>query len=276
MRRQLLTGVVLGALVLAACGDDDSVTTGTTQTDPSTVPDADADIALPTSVDAIVAELSIVGLFPVQPPYLLPAPTVTVYADGRVVVPGAQTMQYPGPLVGPLVQRRLDEVDVRNLMASAAEAGLLAEPPSYVEVPLAPDAPRTTLVLTTADGSWTHVADALGVGAGETGARKALYDFVTEVQELVGVDGETYTPERLAIQAVPADQAPPVDAGLEQPPVAWPESGPDLSTASTCIVVDDPATVRVLLDATSITPFTQGDATWRLAATPVLPGQSGC
>ncbi len=272
MNRQLLAGIVAGALVLAACGDDDV----TTDTSPTTLPGGVADTSVPTAPDAIVAELSVIGLFPVQPPYLVPAPTITVYADGRVVLPGAHTLEYPGPLVGPLVERRIDEADVRSLMASAAEAGLLAEPPSYIERVPTPDAPRTTLVLTTADGSWTHTADALGVGADENGARQVLLDFVAELQALGGVDGEIYTPDRLAIQAVPADQAPPVEAGVEQPSVAWPESGPDLATAADCLVVGDPASVRLLLDATSITPFSQGDTTWRLAATPVLPGQAGC
>ena len=280
MKRLLLAGLVTGALVLGGCGDDDAVTVEPASTepgtDPTSVPGADTDIALPTGADAIVAELSIVGLFPVQRPYVLPAPTVAVYADGRVMLPGAHTMEYPGPLVGPLVERRVEVVDVRDLLTRAAEDGLLAEPPSYAERLPTPDAPRTTLVLTTAEGSWTHTADALGLGAEEAGARKALFDFVTEVQALSAVDGDSYTPERLAIQAVPADQAPPVEAGLEQPPVAWPESGPDVATAADCLVVDDPATVAALLDATAITPFTQGDTTWRLAATPVLPGQAGC
>ena len=52
MKRQLLAGIVAGALVLAACGDDDSVTTETSPTDPGD--GTGTDIALPTAEDAIV------------------------------------------------------------------------------------------------------------------------------------------------------------------------------------------------------------------------------
>ena len=58
-------------------------------------------------------------------------PSVTIYGDGRVITPGATTMLFPGPLVGPLFQQTMSEDGIQQVLAAAAAAGLLAEPPSY-------------------------------------------------------------------------------------------------------------------------------------------------
>ncbi len=52
-------------------------------------------------------------------------PSFTLYGDGRAIVQGPITMEYPGPALPNLRQVRLTEAGVQAVLAAAQSAGLL-------------------------------------------------------------------------------------------------------------------------------------------------------
>ncbi|GGC02269.1 hypothetical protein GCM10010972_14010 [Cellulomonas carbonis] len=150
-------------------------------------------------------------------------PELTVYDDGRAVVQGPMIEIYPQPLLPNLQLHELSADDVDALVEQAREAGLLAEAPDYGMPPIA-DAGATTLVLTVDGESYTHTAEALGLGE-EVGdaldeqqvvARQALAGFIADANDLVASSGEpTELPlETFAVMAWPAE-VPVLDPSLE-------------------------------------------------------------
>lgn len=298
-RRRLLAGLVatpvLAALV-AACGDatvdpvssdpgtsDPGTSDGSTPTVPTTEPGA---IAYPTDAQAAVLRIASEGGYvPVEFAFVN-QPTLLISGDGRAFTPGAVPAIYPGPLVAPMGVRTISEAGIQTLLGLAREAGLLAPPPDYtVELNIA-DAPDTVVTITTADGSWEHRAYALTVGDGPeaTPARQALADFVraaTDLPTTVGA-GELgpeslFEPTEYRVRATATDEG--KLGGLDPAPtfVDWPaSSGFDLATAAECARVAADQVGSVFADATQLTYFRQGGATYGLAVAPVLPGASSC
>ena len=66
---------------------------------------------------------------------------------------GVTTLEYPGPLLRPVVRRTLDEAGIQPLLALADEHGLLAEPPEYPRTITSPTPPTPT----SHHGRWHHV-----------------------------------------------------------------------------------------------------------------------
>ena len=227
-------------------------------------------------------------------------PQVVVYADGRVVMPGAQIEIYPGPLMPALQVRTLTPDALARLVQLARDKGLLRD--AHYDFAGIADA-TTTVLAVDIDGRRSTVSAYALMEAGADGSdwadamddatkagRAALREFI---DALTGVpeSGYTgpwagYTPTALRIHASPAGPRPDdvVPAG---DPVAWPLA--DLGAAGTpvgdgllgfrCQVVsgDDLATVRpVLDDANQLTLFRSGGGEWSLIVRPLLPGETGC
>lgn len=51
-------------------------------------------------------------------------PTFALYGDGRVVVQGMQTLEFPGPALPPLLERRLTEEGIQAVLAAVQETNL--------------------------------------------------------------------------------------------------------------------------------------------------------
>ena len=205
------------------------------------------------------------GLFPVTPPFLGEGPQLALYADGTVLAPSRADAAV-APQVWPYLVGHVDADEVQRLLDEAASAGLLAEPPYYGFPIGMSDPPRTTLVLTTADGTFTHVADGLA-GTTDDPARLALQGFTGKLAslELESVSPtDYYEPTRIGIVAAPVDTANLV--------VDWPDDGVDLDAATACTVIDDPATIALLQSSTRGTGFRQDGTTYALAARVILPG----
>jgi len=77
--------------------------------------------------DAVVLRVSYSGGF-VGPGFdLLNHPTFSLLGDGRVIVPGAQDLLFPGPALPAMNVRRLTESGIQAVLAELEETGLFTE-----------------------------------------------------------------------------------------------------------------------------------------------------
>lgn len=128
--------VVLLAIALAACaasgGSPPASAEPSTEESPgasSSPPPPSAgtggDIDHPTGSEAVIAITQAGGMLPVHMQAATP-PVFVLTGDGRVVVQGMQTLEFPGPMLPPLQERRLTEEGVQTILASLEETGLFA------------------------------------------------------------------------------------------------------------------------------------------------------
>jgi hypothetical protein len=296
-RRSLLVSfLAIPALggVLAACGGNgDSASSTPDDTTPDTSTPVTG-IEHPTEATAAVIRLGYVGGM-LPPDYAFAQlPTVLVAGDGTVYTPGVMTMQYPGPLVLPVMSRTITEAGIQILLAKADSLGLLTSPsPDYTpsgDIMIA-DAPNTEVVLSAKGSSFSHSAYALGMmtpsGDGtkdNTPARQALLDFSLALQDLtttvgaenLGTEGP-FTPAAYRIRARAAEQSE-LDAIMPTPTVVeWPAStGVKLADATNCATLTAEQAGTVLADAKQDTYFKDGDSLYFVAAAVLLPGDPAC
>ncbi len=196
-------------------------------------------------------------------------PDLLLLGDGTVLTPapGAGGGQFV-----PMLQGRLEEDDVQQLLAAADGAGLLGKPQSYDpagDITIA-DAP-TTSVSVTADGETHDVsAYALGIGApeGDTPERERLADFVALAQT-AAADAAT---EPADVDQVRVQVTPHVGQGTI---VDWPVADLDLATLGECAVLEGEAAdqvAAVLGGLDGPTWFSQDGRPWQVIGSLVLPG----
>jgi hypothetical protein len=247
----------------------------------------------------LVLRISYEGGF-VPPEFTLKnLPFLNVYADGRVIVEGAQIEIYPQPATVGLFQRTLSERGLSELRKAAVEAGLTGPDRRY-DYPLVADASDTVFVYVDEDGERHEIrVYAMGMGEGlkEPGsdipaedqqARERLAEFqskVTDLDNWLGdeVGPETgYEPHALRVFAKAYEG----DPELPQESVEWPL---DTSLATfgeaygtfgyRCGTVDGDAKSKLqaeLRNANTLTPWTDAGAEFTLVVRPLLPDESGC
>lgn len=127
----MLPGVIAVLLVLPACA-----ATGASSADPAapesgqpSTPPTDSGgnggIEHPAGSDAVLVVGSAGGMLPVQF-QATQVPMFVLTGDGRVIVQGAQTLEYPGPALPPLMERRLSEDGVQTILGSLEDTNLFA------------------------------------------------------------------------------------------------------------------------------------------------------
>jgi hypothetical protein len=277
MRPRLTPVLLLVLLAAAACGDDDEpVTSGGGR---------------PTGGDEVVIRVEQLGGFVTPEMLFARTPSVTVYGDGTVLVPGAHIEIYPGPAYVPLQRGTLSGRDVDDLLALAEELELRGEPVDAGTPPVA-DAPATRITIDDGDRVTVHEAEALGFHEGvdaltddQLDARERLERFVDEVSGRATEVADTeHVPDTFVLRAEEAD--PSAVAGDDGPAdepgprvTPWPVADVDLSAARTCLEAEGEQAEEVrsvMTDADQLTFFTQDDRTWRVAVRPVLPDEDGC
>jgi hypothetical protein len=262
-------------LVAAACGDD-----GTTATADAPEPPA----------DGLVIQVARAGGFVTPEMTFANLPSVSVYADGRVLAPGATIMIYPGPALVPLQETTISDAEVARLLELADELGLTGEPLDYGQPPVA-DAPDTIVTITTVSGSTEQRATALAevdpadasLSDDQREARRRLQELVEAVegQASDGSPASAYEPDAYVARATAEE--PQVDQGAEEPQprfVEWPVDLLEPAQIGDCTMfaADAADALEALFrDADQLTYFTDADgATWRVTVRPVLPHESGC
>lgn len=272
--------LVAVAALLAGCGSsdrDDAVPPASSAPDTTNAPEGDT-VPLPDPTTPVV-QIRTQAMFAITPPFL-PTEWTTISADGTVLLPfrGNAAAQ---PQVWPFEIGHVDTSRVEALLAQADAAGLLVDPAGTSTVPPTSivDAPRTTIIITTADRRVVHVADALGTADETDPYRAALQAFSGAVAQAVqdgaaehATDGTFYEPEALDIVAVEVTADDPGQGTREV--VAWTPDAVDLSTATSCTTVTDPDTVSFLVGRLAGAMFQQGDRLYRVASRVHPPGTS--
>jgi hypothetical protein len=291
MRPHRTVAAALLFLTLAACGDDDS---------DAADPPADDDSDTPTVVDGepggaeggLFVEIAFTGGL-VPPDFdFRNVPSVVVYEDGTVLVPGATTAQFPGPPVLPLFTGTIEPDVLDELLASAADAGMVSGVPGvgeFADIPIADAAATRVTVVVDGDERVVEayaLAEAGGSDLGQTGlseeeiaARAALARFVTDVTDAATVAAdEPFVPDRYRVRARPPIDPADFDPSVQPNVVDWPSTiDPPPEGACTAITGDAvDAFVAALEQATELTQWTAGDRTFSLVVRPVLPHEPDC
>jgi hypothetical protein len=247
--------------------------------------------SVPAAADGLVLRVDHTGGF-VTPSMLAGRlPTVSVYADGRVLSEGPVPAVHPGPAlpnlqVGQIEAGAVQELVDRALAAGVAESGDLGMPPVA-------DAPSTRFTVITADDTYVREVYALwesggtsdsGLTADQEAARAKLSDLLATLTDgsATATDTTSYEPDALA--AVVWPWIDPQD-GLTQPEQPWPGPGlpgePMGGPADVSCVVATGEDAQALLDATrsanAATPWVTVDgARWSVLFRPLLPDETGC
>ena len=286
MRRATVRALVLiGLLLLAGCGSSTGGSGGGSS-DTTT-------FAYPRGANDLVLSIASGGGLLAPQATFSQLPMVTVTGDGRVITTGPQIAVYPAPAMPNLRQQVLAPAGVQAVLNAAQDAGLLVPVTSFGRPPVA-DAPTTTFTVVVGAGRFVSEVYALGMESGGTTEdlsnddlrhRQQLIDFERKMTDLsawlgteVGPD-TTYTVTKLAalVREVPADWTDP--SGVRPNTLDWPLG--DLATAKDTgagkvVVIEggDLDTLRPLLSqATQITLWRSGGATYQLTLRPVLPGE---
>lgn len=287
MRPTAAAALLAPALLLFACADDEEA--------------VDAGSGEPAAVrgqaggggSPLFVEIAYVGGFvPFGYDFRRP-PAVVVYDDGAVFTVGAVPEIFPGPAVVPVSRGQVDTDALDDLLAAAAEAGMVDGEPDVGEmgdIPVADAA--STRVTVVVDGDVrvveAYALDLAGMGAdvGQTGltdaqveARERVARFVETASELALAADADYVPERYRVLAtVPAD-AGAVDPGGPRPTEqAWPAGVPEPGENTCTAVVGDAAVAlgSALRDADELTVWRLGDRAFAAYVRPVLSHEPDC
>jgi hypothetical protein len=229
---------------------------------------------------------------------LATVPTVSVYADGRILTPGAVDAIYPGPLLPPVSIKDVGPAGAEAIVAAIRAAGLDKE--SAGGGIGNPDA-AATVIAVSIDGTTITSRFRFGGGPGGPGipgaatpdpAVKAADDFVarlTDPEETWGVaNPATSVLVPTAYRMFVAPGAPDGDGSTTAPSVAWPLSVsldafgapavPDRGIAGlrqgAVFGADATALGPVLAAANQLTAFSSGGKLYTLYVRPLLPDEA--
>ena len=276
------------ALALAACGELEDGGSGGSG--------GGGEIDHPTGANELVLRWEYSGGFVAYEYLLKRLPSWSLYGDGRLILEGPMIEIYPSPALPNLLVTRLSEDGVQAILQAAEAAGLMDGDTTY-GYPCVTDAADT--VFTTNAGGSTSVVSAYALGDAMGGscpnvddvARQELFDFQMKIGDLasflpegsIGAE-EPYVYDEVRIYAVTYQGQP----DLPQQPVTWP-----LATAlgafgdqaqgglqdARCGVVsgaDLDVLTPLMQGANELTPWTSGDAEYRLILRPLLPDEHSC
>jgi hypothetical protein len=250
-------------------------------------------------VAQLILQVTSEGGFIMPSANLNSVPAVSVYADGRILVPGPTPAIYPGPLVPPIIVRDLGPAGAAAIVAAIRAAGLDHEGPGGG----IPGDTGVTIFTVNLDGKPVVTRFALGGGPGGPGgpgapggngedpALAAALDLLTKLSDPTETWGQPasqetpYLPTGYRIFVAPG--APIADASVRQVPMAWPLT-PGLDAFGAPAVPDrgipglrlgvalgaDAAVLAPVFNAaTSVTPFTSDGQSYTLYVRPLLPDE---
>lgn len=274
-RRQVLA-LQLTAALLGACGASSSSQAPT----PVPTPPEGAAFLLRAETEQAVPPLARFG----------ERPALVITLDGRVLTSGAVPAIFPGPLVGPIVQRQLTQAGWTRIVEGARTSGLLTDGPPIGDLAQG----ETVLLLQIVADGRLHVVTGSNRAAGclsdpcqgPPGTLAAFQGYVGRLMDLtwlatdVGAEAP-YLPVGYGVVVGPV----PDDQGLAKPPIDWPFGegfdafGEPFADGSGfrcgAVTGDDAATLRAALEeATQTTPWRdpRDGSLHGLTVRPLLPG----
>jgi hypothetical protein len=285
----VLVTLVAGACTAAGAGPSPS---------PSASP-SPSGIVYPTGAADLVVRLRYVGGFAPPAAHLNSLAVVSVYGDGTVIVPGPQDAIYPGQSLPNLQRATITPAGMQVLLEAARAAGLLG-PDAHYDLGGIMDASTAEFTVNAEGRIHTVSAYALMEGGGspegtnpaEAEARAKLALFQGQLgglEALLDTEIGPWSPfQAEALQLLVSAGAPDDGQGLVQQPIAWPLASPLVDFGSTlpalmpgqrCGVVSgsDADTLLPLLEtANTLTPWTDGGASFGIIVRPLLPAEVGC
>ncbi len=236
LRRLPRLSLLLTAALLAACGTSTgpSPTPAPSQGQPSASP-GDSPSAAPEAPQLLLRVTS-EGGFIGPAANLASLPEVSVYADGRILTPGAVDAIFPGPLLTPVQVKDVGPVGAAAIVAAIRAAGL--DKPSSGGGGGNPDT-GTQVFAVNVDGTTITTRLGLGGGPGLPGhpggggspdpMAGAAADLLARLQDPTETWGSTpvmsiLTPTGYRVYVAPG--APQSDGTTSAPAVAWPLATP--------------------------------------------------
>ena len=283
---RIIRSAVLGTVLLAsACGT--VATADVSSRDES----ASASSPAVEQSDALVLRVDSIGGF-VPPTFTYSRlPTVSIYADGRMITQGPQVTIYPAPALPNLLVRTLRQEGIERLIDEARRAGVGKR--TDFGTPGVADATTTRFTLVDDGRTMTTEVYALGetrdedtgLTAAQRQARQRMRDLLqtlTDSPAAGGPAGSDTRYEPTAMAAIVSEWAA-GDVGTPPAPRAW--RGPALPgqvvgpADVSCVTATGDALQNVLADAASAnveTPWTYGGKRWSLSFRPLLPDETDC
>lgn len=184
--RSGLVALLLVASLAAGCRALD-IGTGSQQPFPSldgSIPHAEG--------DAVLLRVEHRGGFVPYEYHLTRVAHFSLHGDGRVIVTGAVPAIYPGPILPPLLERRLTEDGVQRVLRAALDSGALERSATWDgAAQFVADAADTVFTLRAGGREVVVSAYALGIGgdlsqltAEERDAHEALSDLAAQLTDL--------------------------------------------------------------------------------------------
>jgi hypothetical protein len=259
--RPLFVVTVL-ALVFTACGPGDQPETGAN--------------------DPILQIRSEGGFVPVEVA-LGTGPRYTLLGDGRLIHQGAQTMEFPAPLLPGYMMAQLTPSQVDALLALVEDIGLpgIDEETDNSASQYVADA--STEVVTYWDDNGPHRLSvyALGIEESPSARNAAFLDLIETLDRFTAeADTENYVPETVRVIAGPGfvnqDVQDTRSWPLDDDQTAWSE----LANGWTCRVLGSEV-LDLFEDATQATVWEEPDlfdfpSPVKLLVRPLLPGEPDC
>jgi hypothetical protein len=267
--RRLAAVAALAAVALAACGGSSS--------------DGSSPTRSPAGSGEVVVRVVTSGGFTAESRPPAHQPAVSVFGDGRVVVVGPTTLEYPGPALPNFQEFRVTEAGLARILRAARDAGLLDDPPPEYGDPGVTDQ-ATTTVTVRVDGRTRRVAVyALGFKGRMSGVTPEQSENRRRLEQFVDLAGDTgalgdaivagseqrYEPGALAVLVEPANAS-------EGDTHAWPLG--DLAGAE-CAVhtgADLATALDVARTAHEGDAWESAGATYTVTFRPLLPDERTC
>lgn len=288
MKLRSIAALLVLAIFAAACANSSTTPGG----------GGGGGVTLPTGPDDLVLRIDTSGGFVGQTFAQGQIPGFSLYADGRVIMLGAQTEIYPQRALPPVLVATVDADGVQAILRAALDAGLGTDA-DYTDMgsTMIADAATTTFTFT-ANGE-THVVRVYALyelssrpdqmSKAEFDARTALMDFWTRLgdlrsfvgQDAVSDDASYVTDEmRVYVNGYQPDES------LKEPTLDWPLSEPlasfgepsDTFDARCGTVSGDELSALMPLaeQANQLTGWRSDGTKYGLVFRPLLPDESGC
>ncbi len=288
--RRIMTTLLVALLGIgaAACGSSDGGNRVSTR-------------SIPSGPDDLVIRVDTRGGFTSVESQLAIVPELSIFGDGRVIVTGPVTQQYPPHALPNLQTGRLSRATLERLVRRAADAGLVGPAvdygrPSITDMPtteITVDAPQCSSAAACAAPHPQHIyalsAEPVhgdpGLTAGQVAARRRANAWLTAANAAAqGAATTPYVPTEVAVYVRPMDAQ--RDDLIQISRVAWP--GNDLATFGDALPSLSPYRCGVLTGAsatsalaaadraTSLTRWTSGPSGYAAVWRPLLPDEHRC
>jgi len=254
--------------------------------------------------DALVLRIATVGGFLPAGAAFSALPSLSVYGDGRVIVPGAVAAIYPGPLLAPLLVTRLNEGGLQAVLGEVLSTGLFTQSRSFDGARNVIADAGTTAFTLHADGREVTVSvyalgafdpsqPRAGISGEELAAHRVLAQLSTRLETLETwlppsswADGQSqpFAPGAIRMLVRNVDADPPDLSGIANQLVPWPGVGNPMTfglpvtqpAGSRCGVVigaDAAAWLAALQRANQLTRFTDDHHRYEVTPRPLLPDE---